>query len=477
MRQSGSATDRYTPLGLFAGLGLAQLVVLVLFALRRGVDADEGFYMAAAASVMRGELPYVDFFYPQMPYLPLIEGALFRNTGPSLIAGRMVSIVPAALSCGLLAAWACRAWSARIGIAVGALFLTNALSVSILTTGKTYGLTNLLLLVSLLLCLRPGQSARAALVAGLCAGVAVGIRLPAVAVAVVLLLRCSQLRLARGVQFLCGFVVASLPWLWIAWQDPDNFWFCNVGFHSARSEWVSLDARLLQKTSVLLKWLLTPQHVVLWLVVIAGFVRAPSRTWLALVSALVLSLGYLMATPTYLQYMTQSIPFLLLVAAPGIAWLHERPRWALALAAIYVIGIGFALRPPGEGTALWRRRELWSMERVQEVTQALRQRSAPEERILSWWEGYPVLAGRPGFAGVGFWESNAARRLSASERRRHHVRDADDIRGLIERREPKLILVPDGVWSDLRELIALHYRRAERFGELRLFERREAPEF
>jgi hypothetical protein len=75
---------------------------------------------------------------------------------------------------------------------------------------------------------------------------------------------------------------------------------------------------------------------------------------------------------------------------------------------------------------------------------------------------------------VGFWESNAARRLSEAERRRHHVRNVDDIRGLIERREPKLILVPQGVWNKLRETIAAHYRQTERFGQLRLFERAAA---
>lgn len=472
MTQLASVGRGRLPLRSFVAFTLIQLSVLSGFALWRGVDADEGFYMAAAAAVLRGELPYVDFFYPQMPYLPLLEGALFGMTGPSLFAGRLVSIVPAAFLCGLLASWTSRDWGRHIGGGVGVLFVTNALSLSILTTGKTYGLTNLLLLIGLLLCIRSDQSARAAFVAGVCVGVAVGIRLPAVAVAAVLLLRCVQLRIDRALQFVTGFVLASLPWLWIAWQDPYNFWFCNLGFHAERSALAGTEEMLLQKVNVLSKWLLTPQHLVLWLAVLLGFWRAPLRTGLALLAALALSAGYLMATPTYLQYMTQSVPFLLLVAAPGIAWVLDRPRWSLALAAIYVIGIGFALRPPPEGSRLWHRRELWSLEGTREVTMAVRERSAQHERILSWWEGYPVLAGRPGFEGVGFWESNAARRLSETERRRYHVLNVDDIRGLIERRDPKLILAPDDVWIDLREVVQAHYRRAGRFGELDLFERR-----
>ncbi|MBK7091605.1 MAG: hypothetical protein IPH59_07785 [bacterium] len=48
-----------------------QLAAALVFVYYRTVDADEGFYLAAAQRVADGMMPYVDFFFPQAPLLPL----------------------------------------------------------------------------------------------------------------------------------------------------------------------------------------------------------------------------------------------------------------------------------------------------------------------------------------------------------------------------------------------------------------------
>ena len=63
---------------VFVSLGLVRLVV-----------RDEGFYLLAADLVMRGERPYLDFFYPQTPLLPYLYGAWLRLFGHTWVAARV----------------------------------------------------------------------------------------------------------------------------------------------------------------------------------------------------------------------------------------------------------------------------------------------------------------------------------------------------------------------------------------------------
>ncbi len=115
---------------------------------------------------------------------------------------------------------------------------------------------------------------------------------------------------------------------------------------------------------------------------------------------------------------------------------------------------------------------LWNLATVQEVAQYLETHTASDDRILSWWEGYPWLAGREGFAGVGFWEANAARKVPPEARGRYHVLHRDDVRALVAARAPRVVVVPDGVWDDVRPAIDANYRPAARFGPIQVYERR-----
>ena len=131
-----------------------------------------------------------------------------------------------------------------------------------------------------------------------------------------------------------------------------------------------------------------------------------------------------------------------------------------------------AFRSPPSGTALAAKRALWSREQVWELTESLRSNTKEGEPVLSWWEGYPVLSGRPGFDGVGFWESNVARKLPVADARRFHVVPMVDLRRRIVDREPAAIVVPDGVWMGLRGVIDDGYAAGRRVGTVQIFLRR-----
>jgi hypothetical protein len=80
-------------------VGLALLVGLV-FVFFRAVDMDEGFYLSAASLVAEGASPYVDFFFPQTPLLPILFSP-FSGLGLS----GLIIVRSLALICHLLLAF------------------------------------------------------------------------------------------------------------------------------------------------------------------------------------------------------------------------------------------------------------------------------------------------------------------------------------------------------------------------------------
>jgi len=459
---------------LFAAVCVLEIVVLGTLAMSRNVNPDEGFYAVAGWRLLEGKHLYRDFFYPQMPYLPYVEAAVLAFTGPSLLGMRSISVVTGALTGALVAAASARrTGSIAVGAVVAIAYAANSLCLNYLSIIKTYGLANLGLVVAFLALAMMQQRRRSvALFAGLAAGCAIGARLPAVAAVTVLALWS----IGRGRNFAVVFVaavgLASLPWLASVWESPDSFWFSNFGFHALRREIVGFLPILGQKAGVALKWFLLPQNLLLWVAATAGVVTAPAWSAPAFACAAALAVAYLAATPTYLDYMVQVIPFLLLAAAPAIPRLLSRRALLAAVVVVYAIGLGLARRDAPEESARGVKAKRWNLAAVNEVAAYLHANSAPGDRVLSWWEGYPFLAMREGYVGVGFWESNASRKLSLDERLRYHIRHQEDLQRLIRLGDPALVVMPVGIWETLEPDLAVRYEIVRDFDGLRVYARR-----
>jgi hypothetical protein len=475
MAQAGAvASDWRRWLLLFVVTCGAEALVLGAVAARRAVNADEGFYLNAAWQVLAGHHLYADFFFPQMPYLPYAQAAALSLAGPSLLAGRVISVAAGALLAGLLAvAGARRSGAAGVGIVMALAYAGNALVLSYVPVAKTYGLANLALVGAFLLLAAPGAGLLQAVAAGACAGLAVGARLPTAAVVAVLLVWSAWRGMRYGLAFAAGALFTSLPWLWIAARDPQSFWFCNFGFHGLRREITGVAPILQQKAVILAKWVLVPQNLLLWALVAAGCVMRPRQAMAAAACAAALGAVYLWATPTYLEYFVQIVPFMLLAATPALAALLPRRGLLAVVASLYLVGLIAARRAAPDESVRGSKARLWQLSTVTAVTDYLREHSRPDDRILSWWEGYPFLARRAGFTGVGFWESNVAKKLSAETRRRFHVLDNEDVRQLVVAREPRLVVFTDGTWEGIEEALDENYRPAARFGSILVFGRRD----
>ncbi len=460
---------------LILAVVLTESLVLGFWTSRRGINADEGFYLAAGRYVAEGRRLYADVFFPQMPYLPWMQGTFFGKAAGSLALGRTLSVVAAVLTGGVLSLIAWRqSHDAAVTAFVGALYVFNAVLLNGLSIAKNFAWPNLCLMIAFApFALNVAQRPAWAMLAGLAMAAAIGFRLAVAPVALVLGVLAWQLSLRSLIAFAAGGVLGSLPWLVVAARAPEDFWFCNVTFHTMRRELTGLGPILAQKASVVGKWILLPQHLVLWVLAGLGLWWEPRRMWPAAACTVLLMASCAAATPTYLEYMSQFVPFVLLLALPAIALLVRRRAVAVVVLGIYLLGLYPALKSAASDEAIADKRALWHLDTVREVAAYLDTHTPQDQRVLSWWEGYPVLSGRPGYVGVGFWESNVAKKLAPERAHRYHLLRQEDLRVLVEQRDPSAIVVPDGTWDALRPAISSGYTPAHRVGAVQIYLRVE----
>src|SRR5438034_1996854 len=75
--------DRARPAVVYGWLAVLLAAVFVPMSLFGLVDGDEGTYLLVSRLVIEGQLPYHDFYYPQMFLLPYVYGAWMTLVGYS----------------------------------------------------------------------------------------------------------------------------------------------------------------------------------------------------------------------------------------------------------------------------------------------------------------------------------------------------------------------------------------------------------
>ncbi|MCB0333540.1 MAG: glycosyltransferase family 39 protein, partial [Bdellovibrionales bacterium] len=139
--QSQHSLSRTGVVALFF-VGFAYFAFL---ALNRFIAADEGFYLLAAREVMSGRDLYLDFFYPQMPLLPIVGGMYFAVFGHTWIAARLACAI-LTIAIGALVYFRVRRESSHsCGLIASTLFFTSYFSLCWFTTYQTYALSTLFL--------------------------------------------------------------------------------------------------------------------------------------------------------------------------------------------------------------------------------------------------------------------------------------------------------------------------------------------
>lgn len=139
-------------------LGLFALLALV-FVFRGRLNADEGWYLYGGRLAWRGQLPYKDFAFTQMPLTAYVYG-LPQRIWASVLVGRLTSVVFAVGAVALSARVAWREAGKWAGAAVALLCVAIPVGVYNLTLVKTYALSAFLLAAVLAALTSAGRPSR-----------------------------------------------------------------------------------------------------------------------------------------------------------------------------------------------------------------------------------------------------------------------------------------------------------------------------
>ena len=327
------------------------------------VDVDEHPFVASAAVLARhGLLPYRDYHYNHMPTEVVIYAGLFRACSHLLLAARCFQVLCAAtavtvLFCVSEAAFAFLQPQVRLAVsaAVAALYLTNPLFIKTAGLCWNHDFPLLTALLGFLALRRAVSRARGAIplaaIAGFLLGLSVTTRLtfaaagPGFAVLVFLAPGLSRPRKAALLAVMAGgFVVASLPTVWVWMQAPraaffGNFLYprLNTRIHELRDEHhrstvLPILAYYLRSLVYLPgNGLLTASFAALAVRALRQRVRLGPQAFVQIGAVVTVAAGLLasgfMPAPPYPQYFYAAMPFILLGVILCGAAMPELLQW------------------------------------------------------------------------------------------------------------------------------------------------------
>lgn len=440
--------------GLLLIGGLA-LWYFVFVAHRRIVDDDEAYYILAGRQLFTaGQLPYRDFFFPQMPLSAVIFGLVDVISRGGLVAQRTFGAFLGALSAVLIFSGVRRSAGTWPAVFSTVLFCFHILTFLWVPLTKTFALTIPMVLGAFLLAADDNLTPKKALIAGLLMGLCVSTRLPLAALVPVLglslwLLRPEPARERRHLMIRAGLgTLAGLaPALLLFAAAPRRFWFCNVTYHAIRSGGDSLVHDWPQKWKTLLAVLgvssdgYGTQTVILLLAAFAalGLWRGRRRAHVvfAMVAVTMAIVGFL-PSPIWDQYFVMAIPPSCVVLGLLAGRMQRLTRaFAVSLAVFYAIIAWAKFEPHIVESTLAQRPGI-----EDSVSRLLRESTREGDVVASHWPGYLVAARRKvSPLSLNQFAFAVAPRLTEDERREFHVPSEQDLRGAISRGEIQAFVV------------------------------------
>ncbi|MFA5134890.1 MAG: hypothetical protein WC505_03845 [Patescibacteria group bacterium] len=481
-----------------------QLLFLLTAVLWRIIDGDEGFYILASKLVAGGDVLYRDFFYPQMPLLPYIYGAVDTIAGIGWYSGRILSLCFALCTgCLLYLYIQKRTRNAWMGVVAAALYSMTSLVFGWLTVVKTHSIVALLLFAAFYL-LSGSAAGKKYFWSGLVLGCAVDVRLFIAALVPFFLYhiyRCAgkrrQLRLLA--LFTVGLLIGLVPSFIYIGLFPDQFVFNNITYHSLRGNG-GLIGDFGQKVEVFKQMLaiggterLLGLQFLLLLIATAAYgvchYVSKRRVPFALLLTVPLFVVCFLPTPTFVQYFSILIPFMVLQSVLLYGdFLRRIGRTsitvmvcmllvvygAVAAAELYrytVTGIDV----PGVDAS--RHAADWKISTVTRIAGAIDRENTAHGDVLTFWPGYVIatsqhiVRGMENHFGVEVGDS-----VEADERAIYRILSYDDVKILIAHRIPSFAVI--GNWApDARQYHTLlnefGYRHLDTIGTALLYRRED----
>jgi hypothetical protein len=444
-----------------------QAAILGPLAAFRFVDGDEGVYAYASRLAVHGHVPYRDFFYEQAPLLPYAYGPIGSLSGESWYALRGLSVAFAIIVGLLLFRFLRERQGLAAAFAAVVVYAGSGLVFGYLTLVKTFALSTLLVFAAFVL-----AEAGAWQWAGVLVGLAVDTRLLLLAVVVVFALAAKR-RLAH---FAAGLAVGLLPSIVLLAISPGALWFDNVRYHSLKSSsgLVGNAHEKAQTAATLLGFEPTDRAlgIQFGLLVLAVVLALLWRRRLPLALAIALALGVVsfLPTPSYVQYFSLLVPFLVV----GAVELRPPPQLLAAFAVAVLVPAGWAARDFVSYDPVLRP----SLDSIRAVSSRVDALSRPNERVLSSWPGYLIgthARALPDYTNQ--FAPVAAAKISSSAAHRYDVASEGELETLIRQRRVRLVVYRNWVTSPPfarwgAALRAGGYRLVGRVGTAAIYTRR-----
>jgi len=410
---------------------ILQLLLLLIFVFFRLIDYDEGSYLSAARLVKQGNLPYLDFFYPQMPYLPYAYSLVSQCGFSSLFYRRLISAM-AGLFLSILVFWFVYRFSgdAKLSLFLFFLYSFNGLTINWHSVVKTLVFSDLFAFISFFffasyLLSKEKDGYLKILLSGFFIGISFNFRLTFLFLllleGIMIFLLTSYQRIKKKtmdlVLLFSGAILSSPLAIYLFFKNPPAFVFGNIGYHQV---WglKAVKMTLWTKMFTLSKFLLYPQDLfililavisTIWLVQSLGKTkRLGSEDKIVIftssISLMIVFVCFFM-TPTQFQYYEQAIPYILISSIPALSkfkarW-TDRKTLAPAISMFYLLFL-----VPFLIIFLFISREKdkpYGIRQVKKVTEVVEENSRPGEMILCGWPAYVVLSNRETVPGLGTW--------------------------------------------------------------------------
>jgi 4-amino-4-deoxy-L-arabinose transferase-like glycosyltransferase len=466
---------------------LLQLLLLLTFVFLRLIDYDEGLYLFYSQLVCKGNLPYVDFFYPQTPYLPYAYAVTAHGGFGSLFLGRLISaLVGLSTSVILFLLIYKLTQDATSSLTVFFLYAFNGLTITWHSVVKTHAFSDFfgLLSFSCLTCYLLSSANKRRLwifLAGLFVGVTVGFRLVLLplffvygaALFVLPRVNTVKCKVIHLLHLLLGTAVGSALTIYLFIRDPSAFLFGNLGYHLLWGNQV-INMTLIRRLLTLGEFVLYPQDALILALAAVGTMtlvrtvrgrRPEAREQVVFAAAgagVILMATALTMSPSQFQYYQQALPYLLICSIPVL--LRLAPRIRMATARTGLVGASYlALVVPFVIIFLLgvrQRNKPCKLNTVRTAVQAIQENSRDDDLIFTAWPGYAFLSQRRVEPGLETWGGGVIPFLSSREVARFKMVGDEQVERILATKEPTVVVEEDWFPPEVKDLIRRNYRLA-----------------
>ena len=444
-----------------AGLLVGAFALLALvFVFRGRLNADEGWYLYGGRLAWRGQLPYKDYAFTQMPLTAYVYG-LLQTMKASVFLGRLTSVVFAVGAVALCTRVAWREAGRSAGIAVALLCVAFPVGVYNLTLVKTYALSAFMLAVVLACLTSRGRPARMWTLATAASFGLLLTRTTGLPVTMLVVLFCifrAPDRATRRNVVWCT-VAGVIVTLALPLTDPSSARYNLFTFHNLL--WHGADART--KIDVIVHdriedWLRDyPAYIALGVAAfIAVYASKRLRVYLARQPGVaIVALGIVAMLAAQLvggewasvEYFTPVIPALLAVTVvmlvhalrPEAGWDASRALAGVATVAVAAVAVT-TLVHPGVSQYFTSPGDVGSVQQAGRIADVLRDHTRDGDLVLTMWAQPSGLeSGRDQVDGVtmGVFSYEDLTLQEASD---YHFVNREMLRTMLRQRKPAAVV-------------------------------------